>query len=206
MQELNGGGAAPARIEAGPGSFGGGAGNAAGDVKPWQRGPTGGPAPWRSRNDDRDGDRAPPSGPSGGPAPWARDRGGRGQDHRDGGDSYYGGGHNNNYGAPAPPPAPGASHPWQQASAAPAASIPGAYGGYPGAANSYMPAYGAPPGMAPPPPSGLPPPPPAGLPDNISALIQQYSGGAPPPPPPAVGAPPPPPSDQPPPPPPPPGM
>ncbi|KAJ9161182.1 Branchpoint-bridging protein [Coniochaeta hoffmannii] len=199
MQELGGTGAAPARIEAGPGSYGDNNANG-GDVKPWQRGPTGGPAPWRSRNNDRD-DHGPPGGPSGGPAPWARDRGGRGQDQRDGGDSYYGGGRNNSYGGPpAPPSAPGAA-PWHQA---PAAAPPGVggYGGYPGAA-PYIPGYGAAPGLPPPPPGGLAPPPPGAIAPGLSALIQQYSGTAPPPPPPSVGAPPPPPSDQPPPPPPP---
>lgn len=57
-------------------------------VKPWDRGPTGGPAPWRDvdgrptkvenydgyRNEQRDISRAPPTGPSGGdrpgPPPW----------------------------------------------------------------------------------------------------------------------------------------
>ncbi|KAK2602481.1 hypothetical protein N8I77_009009 [Diaporthe amygdali] len=197
MAEL-GGGAAPARIEAGPSSHGNG------DAKPWQRGPTGGPAPWRSRNNDRDhhdgGDRGGGGGGGGGgPAPWARDRRERNHDNH-GGDSYYGG-QNNGYGS-APPgtapwqQAPGAqagyggaappgTAPWQQAPGAPPA-----YGGYPGG-------YGAPPGL------GAPPAPPA---DNLTALIQQFSGGAappPPPPPPSEGAPPPPPSNQPPPPPPP---
>ncbi|KAG8159047.1 hypothetical protein KVR01_011490 [Diaporthe batatas] len=199
MAEL-GGGTAPARIEAGPGS------HSNGDAKPWQRGPTGGPAPWRSRNNDRDhhdgggggGERG-----SGGPAPWARDRRERNHDHH-GGDSYYGGGQSNGYGSAAPGTAPwhqapggqggyGGSAPpgtapWQQAPGAPPA-----YGGYPGG-------YGAPPGL------GAPPPPPAPPADNLTALIQQFSGGAappPPPPPPSEGAPPPPPSNQPPPPPPP---
>ncbi|KAB5575641.1 hypothetical protein GE09DRAFT_990974 [Coniochaeta sp. 2T2.1] len=205
MQELGGTGAAPARIEAGPGSNGDN--NANGDVKPWQRGPTGGPAPWRSRNNDRDeSGGGPAAGPSGGPAPWARDRGSRDHQQRDGGDTYYGGGRSNNYGgAPAGPSAPGAA-PWHQA---PAAAPPGVggYGGYPGAA-PYIPGYGAAPGLPPPPPGGIAPP--GAIAPGLSALIQQYSGGAPPPPPPSVGAPPPsvgapppPPSDQPPPPPPP---
>ncbi|KAK7724942.1 Branchpoint-bridging protein [Diaporthe eres] len=179
MAEL-GGGAAPARIEAGPGSHGNG------DAKPWQRGPTGGPAPWRSRNNDRDhhdggGGGGGGGGGSGGPAPWARDRRERNHDHQ-GGDSYYGGGQNNGYGS-APPgtapwhQAPGAqggyggaappgTAPWQQAPGAPSA-----YGGYPGG-------YGAPPGL------GAPPAPPAPPADNLTALIQQFSGGAAPPPPP----------------------
>ncbi|TEA14242.1 Branchpoint-bridging protein [Colletotrichum sidae] len=197
MQELGGGsGEAPARIEAGPGSYNNGP---SGDAKPWQRGPTGGPAPWRSRNndsrDDRDRDGGGGGGGGGGAAPWARDRGRR-DDHGsgNGGDSYYGQGYVGASGGGAPGAAP-----WHQA--------PGtqngyaAYGGYPG--------YGAPPGMSAPPPGGAPPPPPGapslgappGLAGGLNALIQQYAGGAPPPPP-SDNAPPPPPSDQPPPPPP----
>ncbi|ETS77027.1 Branchpoint-bridging protein [Pestalotiopsis fici W106-1] len=191
MQELNGGsGAAPARIEAGPGSYNNGGGD---NAKPWQRGPTGGPAPWRSRNND--------SGNDGGSAPW-RDRGdrgdrggdrGRGSDHH-GGNDYYGG---QQYGSGAPSASGGAA-PWHQAAAAQAPAYPG-YGAYAG--------YGSAPGMGPPPglPGGNAMGAPPGLPGNISALIQQYAGGAapPPPPPPSGDAPPPPPGDQPPPPPPP---
>lgn len=198
MAEL-GGGTAPARIEAGPGS------HSNGDSKPWQRGPTGGPAPWRSRNQDRDqhdGDgEGGRGGPSGGPAPWARDRRERNHDNQHGGDNYYGGGRNHNgYGGGSA--APGAA-PWHQQPQAPAAP-PGAqpYGGYPGAYPGFS-AMGAPPGLPTAPGMGAPPPPPA---DNLTALIQQFSGSAaapPPPPPPADGAPPPPPGDLPPPPPPP---
>ncbi|KAJ4414833.1 Branchpoint-bridging protein [Gnomoniopsis sp. IMI 355080] len=187
MAEI-GGGAAPARIEAGPG-------NSNGEAKPWQRGPTGGAAPWRTRNQDREqhdgGDRSAGGmgGPTGGPAPWARDRRERNPDNH-GGDSYYGGQqHNGSYGGAAPP---GAA-PWHQSPAAPPGAQP--YGGYPGAGG--YPGYSAMP--APPGLGGPPPPPPA---DNLTALIQQFSG-APPPPPPMDGAPPPPPGDQPPPPPPP---
>ncbi|KAI0015104.1 hypothetical protein F4780DRAFT_765535 [Xylariomycetidae sp. FL0641] len=189
MQELGGGSGPPARIEAGPGSYDNGGGSA----KPWQRGPTGAAAPWRSRNNDQ--------GHDGGPAPWRnRDRGG---DHHGGGNGgggggggggdYYGGqqGYGNNNGGAAPGAAP-----WHQGG-----GQQSAYSGYPGYSG-----YGAAPGMGPPP--GLPgnslgaPP---GLPGNLNALIQQYAGGAAPPPPPPPGgeAPPPPPSDQPPPPPPP---
>lgn len=176
MQELGGGdGAPPARIEAGPGS-----GNN-GDSKPWQRGPTGGPAPWRTRNDD--------SNEGGSAAPWARDRH-RGQDGgHNGSDSYYGQGYGGAAGS-------GAAAPWQQ-------QAPGTQGGYPGYPG-YGGGYGAAPGMGAPPglpvvPNGAPPP---GL-NGINALIQQYSGAVPPPPPPPSGdAPPPPPDDQPPPPPP----
>ncbi|KAJ6782526.1 hypothetical protein PWT90_01354 [Aphanocladium album] len=53
MQELGGGSGPPARIEAGPG------GGEEQDTKPWQRGPSGGPAPWRSRRDDRDSGDGP---------------------------------------------------------------------------------------------------------------------------------------------------
>ncbi|KAI0470939.1 hypothetical protein GGR56DRAFT_658262 [Xylariaceae sp. FL0804] len=177
MQELGGGSGPPARIEAGPGSFNNGEGGGGG--KPWQRGPTGASAPWRSRND---------RGDDGGSAPWRdRHRGGGGGGGDSHGGDYYG--RQNNYDSG--PSAPG-SAPWHQASG----GQPG-YPSYPGYSG-----YGAAPGMGPPP--GLPgnslgaPP---GLPGNINALIQQYAGGAPPPPP-AGDAPPPPPSDQPPPPPP----
>jgi splicing factor 1 len=210
MQELGGTGAAPARIEAGPGSQGapaaGGAGGA--DARPWARGPTGGPAPWRSRNNDRDNEGGPPggppAGPSGGPAPWARDRGGdrdrdrgyRGSDGRDGGDSYYPGGQGSYGGAPS---APGTA-PWNQ----PAGAAAG-YGGYPsyggyGAPGAPPGVGGAPPGLPPPPPPGGAPP---GLPGGLNALISQYANAAPPPPPPPSGdaPPPPPPMDLPPPPP-----
>ncbi|KAL2130738.1 hypothetical protein VTI74DRAFT_6002 [Chaetomium olivicolor] len=198
MQELGGTGAAPARIEAGPGSHGPSGGN---DARPWARGPTGGPAPWRARNNDRDHE----GGPSGGPAPWARDRdrgdrdrGYRGSDGRDGGDSYYPG--QSSYGGA--PSAPGTA-PWHQPMAAPTG-----YGGYPGYGGYGAP--GAPPGVAGAPP-GLPPPPPPpppgaappGLPGGLNALIQQYATAVPPPPPPPAGdaPPPPPPMDLPPPPP-----
>jgi len=181
MQELGGssGGGGPARIEAGPGSYGNG------DAKPWQRGPTGGPAPWR-RGNDRDGE-----GGSGGPAPWARDRNYRSSDNQ-GGD-YYGG--QNGYGAGAPP----GIAPWHQA--APGSQTDGipAFPGYSG--------YGAPPGMGAPPGLGSPPGAaglgaPPGIPGGIDTLLAQYGGAPVPPPPPAGDAPPPPPSDQPPPPPP----
>ncbi|KAI1025996.1 hypothetical protein LB505_004555 [Fusarium chuoi] len=180
MQELGGGSSgAPARIEAGPGAQNNG------DAKPWQRGPTGGPAPWRSRNQD--------SNEGGSAAPWARDRGGRNDDHQGGNaaDSYYG---------QAYAGASGAAAPWAQQ----APGTQSGYAGYPGyGAYGAAPGMGAPPGLgapgsAPPPPPGAPP----GL-GDINAFIQQYAGAAPPPPPPSGDAPPPPPSDQPPPPPPP---
>ncbi|PNH26611.1 hypothetical protein BJF96_g10065 [Verticillium dahliae] len=205
MQELGGGpadGAPPARIAAGPGSYNND--QRGGDVKPWQRGPTGGPAPWRSRNEsNHDGGSGGGGGGGGGggAAPWARDRNRDRDDHRGhggggggGGGDYYGGQGGNNYGSHGGQNAA----PWQQA--------PGTQGGY-GGYGGYSGGYGAPPGMSAPP--GIPPPPgapglgaPPNLTGNLNALIQQYAGGAPPPPPPSDNAPPPPPSDQPPPPPP----
>ncbi|KAL6863464.1 Branchpoint-bridging protein [Amphichorda felina] len=183
MQEL-GGGSAPAQIEAGPGSHSNGGDGA----KPWQRGPTGGPAPWRSRNNDRGED-------GGSSAPWARDRN-RGHDNYNN--------NNNNYDQGYSGSGSSGAAPWhqqqQQQHQAPGTqsgypAYPG-YGGY-GAA----PGMGAPPGLSQP-GAGLAAPP--GLDSNgINALIQQYAGGAPPPPPPPSGdAPPPPPGDHPPPPPP----
>ncbi|RFU25868.1 hypothetical protein B7463_g10470, partial [Scytalidium lignicola] len=205
MQELSGGapapnGDAPRRIEAGPGGYNQGP-PPNGDVKPWQRGPTGAAAPWR-RNDERGGnDYGSRDGPTGGPAPWQRDRG-RGQDDRNG--DYYGG-QNGNYGAPPPPP-PGGAAPWQQPSTGYPPAQPGApYGGYSAPGYSGYGAMGAPPGLGEAP--GAPP----GAPPGLSALLQQFSGTPPPPPPPSGvappppppgSAPPPPPSDQPPPPPP----
>ncbi|KAI0834731.1 hypothetical protein F5Y06DRAFT_150883 [Hypoxylon sp. FL0890] len=182
MQELGGGSSGPqARIEAGPGSYN----NGGGDAKPWQRGPTGAAAPWRSRNNDQNNEGG------GSAAPW-RDRHRGNENH--GGDYYGGQGQSYNGGSSAP-----GSAPWHQASAAQPQ-----YPSYPGYSS-----YGAAPGMGPPP--GLAPPggslgaPPGLPPGNINALIQQYANGAapPPPPPPAGEAPPPPPGDQPPPPPPP---
>ncbi|KAL1903075.1 Branchpoint-bridging protein [Sporothrix stenoceras] len=229
MQELNGGGAPPLRIEAGPGGPSGPGGGHGGEPKPWQRGPTGGPAPWRRANNDRDNDGPPsgaPGGPSGGPAPWARDRSHRNNDSYNGGggggygngggsngggDYYSGGGYGGHNGAAAPPAPPGMA-PWNQAPGAGAVPPPppASYPGYPGG-------YGAPPGMGAAPPGLSPPPPPPGagagaglgappgIASGLNALIQQYSGAAqpPPPPPPGDAPPPPPPSDQPPPPPPP---
>ncbi|KIH88470.1 splicing factor 1 [Sporothrix brasiliensis 5110] len=225
MQELGGGSGPPLRIEAGPGGPSGpGGGNS--EPKPWQRGPTGGPAPWRRANNDRDNDGPPkdaPGGPSGGPAPWARDRNYRNNDSYNGGGGGYDngggdfynagsgahGGYNGQNGTAAPPAPPGMA-PWHQAPGAQAIPPPPSYHGSPG--------YGAPPGMGGAPPGLHPPPPPPGagagaglgappgMDSGLSALIQQYSGAVqppPPPPPPGDAPPPPPPSDQPPPPPPP---
>ncbi|KAI9852373.1 MAG: hypothetical protein M1838_000895 [Thelocarpon superellum] len=219
MQELSGGapggnGAAPQRIEGGPGydSAAGGPGGYGGDedrnLKPWQRGPTGAAAPWQTRgrdDGDRRGDYPPREGGSGSVPPWASG-GGRG-------DSYGYGNAAGGYGAPPPPP--GAGAPWQQPSRGPPGGQPGygGYGGYPGSGyNEQNPAFpppqnmGAPPGLAGAPPGGL------GAPPGLGATYQGYGGSPPPPPPPPPGgappppppggAPPPPPSEQPPPPPP----
>jgi splicing factor 1 len=199
MQELSGGAPseAPRRIEAGPAvGYDQGPPPENGDVKPWQRGPTGAAAPWQRRDNDRGGFESRDPAPSGGAAPWAKDRG-RGGEGR--GDSYYGG--QNGYNAP---PSASAAAPWQQQAPAYPPAAPGGYSGY--AAPGYNSAYpqggmGAPPGLAAPP--GL-----SGT--GLTALLQQFAGSPPPPPPtssippppPGSAPPPPPPSDQPPPPPP----
>ncbi|KAL9120791.1 MAG: hypothetical protein Q9187_002656 [Circinaria calcarea] len=212
MQELSGGapapnGEAPQRIEAGPGGYENGNGDAYGDgdrdVKPWQRGPTGAAAPWQRGGEDH-GRRDDYTNQDGGSAPpWAA--GGRG------GDGYGYGQQAGGYGAPPPGP-PGGAAPWQQqAPPPPPGGQPGGYGGYggyPGAgygdANG---GYAAQPGMGAPPglggtAGGL------GAPPGLGALFQHYNpngsaGTPPPPPPPGDAPPPPPPSDLPPPPPPP---
>ncbi|KAF2141887.1 uncharacterized protein K452DRAFT_287856 [Aplosporella prunicola CBS 121167] len=186
MSELGGGGAPAAiggsapqqRIEAGPGGYeADGYGNDR-DMKPWQRGPTGGPAPWhqpRRDREDRDSGSAPP---------WAAGGG------RSGSESYGYGGAPGGYGAP--PAAPGAA-PWQTGAAAPPPPPGGqSYGyGYPGGYGDQAAAYGAPPGM---------PAPPPGMPGMFAGY--GAAGSPPPPPPPGDAPPPPPPGDQPPPPPP----
>ncbi|CBX91758.1 Branchpoint-bridging protein [Plenodomus lingam] len=166
--EYNGNGSAPA----GGDNYGGGERT----VKPWERGATGGAAPW-ARN-DRD-DRGRGDSTAGAPAPWAS---GGGQSY--GQENGYGGGHN--------------AAPW--GSAAPAAGAGYGYGGYgydqnvPGMAAPG--AYGAP-GYAAAAPAGPPP--------GLGPLFQSYgaAGSPPPPPPPPSGSvpPPPPPGDIPPPPP-----
>ena len=194
MAEMGGAGGQPrAAIEyngngaAGGDNYGGGERT----LKPWERGPTGGSAPWARDGDDRGrGD-----GSSAAPPPWAGGGGRGGQSY----DQGYGAGN-------------GAA-PW--ASAAPTAPAAGAgygYGGYGYDQNAGMGApgaYGAPGYGAPPPPAGPPP--------GLGPLFQTYgsagsppppppppSGSVPPPPPPGEAPPPPPPSDVPPPPPPPP--
>ncbi|KAL5606843.1 hypothetical protein BROUX41_003220 [Berkeleyomyces rouxiae] len=222
MQELGGGPAsndAVARIEAGPGDNGDRPDDRGGDnARPWQRQPTGGPAPWRSRREEsnHDADNGNSNSGGGGPAPWARDRrrddyggdrdrgdrGDRYRDHRDRGDrNDYSGGGSNGYNSSLPPPPPsvpaplagaaGGAAPWNQPAAAGyGAPGYGAYPGYPAAAG-----MGAPPGV----PAGAP-----GM-AGLNDLISQYSSGPglpPPPPPPSSSAPPPPPDSRPPPPPP----
>lgn len=155
MQELSGGapvgnGAPPQRIEAGTGGQDEGDGHGGGrSLKPWQRGPTGAPAPWQQRRHD-DGD-------GGSSRPWAS-----------GGRNYQ-----QNYGGYDAGP-PGGAAPWHQQN-----QQYGNYGGYPGFADqSYgYQGYGSqpppPPGMGamypgygnagsppPPPPGDEPPPPP----------------------------------------------
>lgn len=150
----------------------GGAGDAAGgaDLKPWQRGPTGGPAPWEQNRQNNPApwqQRPPPGGPSGGPAPWQQ-RGG--QDNYGGGGGYggygqggYGGG-GRSYDAP----------PWQRGGGD--REPRGGGGGGPAPWQMPQPpqmGYGGTPGTdfnapppPPPPPGGIPPPPPPPS-DNI---------------------------------------
>ncbi|KZM20011.1 Branchpoint-bridging protein [Ascochyta rabiei] len=169
--EYNGGGA-------GGDSYGGGERN----LKPWERGPTGGAAPW-ARSDSR-GERGDSNAAA--PPPWAGGGAGAGA----GGSYDQSGGYGN-----------GAA-PW--AAAAPAAGASYGYGNYgagydqSAAATGYgapgysAPGYGAPAAAAGPPP-------------GLGPLFQSYgsAGSPPPPPPPPSGSvPPPPPGDVPPPPPP----
>lgn len=109
MQELSGGapsGAAPQRIEAGPGGYENGHGDGFGgegdrDLKPWQRGPTGAAAPWQQRSDDRRDDYNRDGGDGGAAPPWAAR----------GGDNY--GGYHQPGGGYGGPPGGGAA-PWQR--------------------------------------------------------------------------------------------
>ncbi|EEH39889.2 branchpoint-bridging protein [Paracoccidioides lutzii Pb01] len=225
MQEL--GGAAPSddkpprRIEAGPGGYEQND-NYSGErqLKPWERGPTGGPAPWQRPREERSRDDYPPR-EHGAPPPWAAggasgrydrgDRGDRGDRDSRGGDGYGYGSHSGGYGGHGGhghggQGGTGAPAPWQQQHHAPhpapapvpvpAVAPPGGHTsyGYPGySAFPPQQPMGAPPGL-----SAVPPPPP-----GMGAIFSGYGAGiTPPPPPPAEGPPPPPPSDQPPPPPP----
>lgn len=174
MQELSGGAAAGAgpqqRIEGGSGGYDSSA--QGGSAAPWAaRGaaPTGGPAPWRNR-DDRDG------ASTGGPAPWAN-RGGRDNNN----DSYGGGGYNGQGGNYGQHQQQGGAAPWRQggsqanapaaATAQPdAAAAAAAYANYDwaayyaaaAAAGYTMPTQTGYPNAAtaPPPPAGDAPPPP----------------------------------------------
>ncbi|KAM0695151.1 hypothetical protein Q7P36_005507 [Cladosporium allicinum] len=164
---------------AGPGAGPGAAPPGGPDLKPWQRGPQGGPAPWEVNRQSGPANPAPwqqrpaPTGPSGGPAPWEQRSGGGGggyggdREHRGGGggdrgpapwqqprgghDSYggHGGGHSGGYGGG------GYGHGGQGAPAGGPAPWQQPHVGY-GAPG--MDSYGAPP--PPPPPGGIPPPPP----------------------------------------------
>ncbi|KAH8722482.1 hypothetical protein GQ44DRAFT_359191 [Phaeosphaeriaceae sp. PMI808] len=177
------GGAQPrGAIEYGNGGAAGAGDSSAGGertLKPWERGPTGGAAPW-ARNDRDDNQSAAPP-------PWAGGGGGGGRTYEQKYEQNSGyGGHNGNSGQN--------TAPW--ASAAPAGGAAYGYGGY--GYDSAAGAYGAPGYGAPAAPSGPPP--------GFNALFQNYgSAGSPPPPPPPPGGsvpPPPPPGDVPPPPPP----
>ena len=122
------------------------------NVRPWQRGPTGAPAPWAQN-------RQAPSNP----APWTNpNRGG------------YDGGYNN---APPPPPSGGGLPPWQQNRGGQGGAAPWAMNGNMGGGGGYgSGGYGggAPPWQQqqqqygevppPPPPSDVPPPPPSDVP------------------------------------------
>ncbi|MCJ1263172.1 hypothetical protein MMC22_003042 [Lobaria immixta] len=211
MQELSGNapagnGEAPQRIEAAPGGYENGNGDAYGegdrDLKPWQRGPTGASAPWARGGDDhgrRDGYQSRDGGSA---PPWAGSGSGRG------GDGYGYGQQSGSYGGPPGPP--GGAAPWQRQHEAPSSGGQQGYGygGYPGGGyGDSNGGYSAPQSMGAPPglgggAGGL------GAPPGLGALFQNYgangsAGNAPPPPPPGDAPPPPPPSDQPPPPPPP---
>ncbi|KAF2787923.1 hypothetical protein K505DRAFT_315834 [Melanomma pulvis-pyrius CBS 109.77] len=158
------------------------------NLKPWERGPTGGAAPWArgggGGRDDRDGG-------SNAPAPWAS---GGAPSYNQGGNH---GGYNNApaapWGAPAPPG--GASYGYGNYAGGYDTNAPPGAGAPPGLNTYGAPGYGA---------AAAPPGPPPGL----GPLFQNYgAAGTPPPPPPPPSdlppPPPPPPSDLPPPPPPP---
>ncbi|KAJ4374566.1 Branchpoint-bridging protein [Didymella sp. IMI 355093] len=166
LSEMGGGGGQPrGAIEyngggAGGDSYGGGERN----LKPWERGPTGGAAPW-ARSDSR-GDHGDSN--SAAPPPWA---GGGGAGAGAGGSYDQSGGYGNSGAAP-----------W--ASAAPAAGASYGYGNYgagydpnAAAAGYGAPGYGAPGYGAPAAAAGPPP--------GLGPLFQNYgSAGSPPPPPP----------------------
>ena len=177
MQELSGGapsGEPRQRIEAGPGGYEDGNRDNYGqddrDVKPWQRGPTGAPAPWQRGGDDRRDDYSRDGGSA---PPWAR-------------------GGNDNYGGYNPSGGQGGAAPWQRQDNAPPPPPSGdqyGYGSYPGGYGNPSAGYGGQQSMGPPPgmgsgAGGL------GAPPGLGALFQNYgTNGV------AAGAPPPPPSD-----------
>ena len=177
MQELSGGapsGEPRQRIEAGSGGYENGDRQGYGggdrDTKPWQRGPTGAPAPWQRGGDDR---RDEYNQGGGSAPPWAT---------RGGNDNYGGYNQGGGYGGP---PGGGAA-PWQRQDNAPPPPPSGdqyGYGNYPG---GYSGGFGGQQNMGPPPGmatgGGL------GAPPGLGALFQNYgangaAGGAPPPPP-----------------------
>ncbi|MCJ1439959.1 MAG: hypothetical protein MMC23_000440 [Stictis urceolatum] len=184
MQELGGApsAVAPQRIEAGPGGYGNGGDNYGGErnVKPWERGPTGAPAPWQRGGDENRG--RDDYGGGGGGAPWA---------NREGGDNHGGYGAGGYGGAPG---ASGGAATWQQNAPPPppgGAGGYGSYGSYPGGGYGDS-GYGQ---------SGMAPPPGLGAPPGMYGDYGSGSAGGLPPPPPGGAPPPPPPGDQPPPPP-----
>ena len=166
MSELGGTGA-PARIEAGPG------GGAEGysddrDVKPWQRGPTGAPAPWtQGRSQDNYGGGRADNGQSGGyggggAAPWQQQS--QQQSYgQGGGQGYgggYGGGHNQGYGGGGGGGGYGQSQSYGGGGYGGYNNNPGYDQGSTGAAPPWQAAAGGYAGSPPPPPPGGEAPPP----------------------------------------------
>ncbi|KAM0720098.1 hypothetical protein Q7P37_004234 [Cladosporium fusiforme] len=187
MNEIGGGTAGNPSRQIGWQEGGAGAGAAppgGPELKPWQKAPTGGPAPWERSQ------RPPPGGPSGGPAPWLqREQRGGGHDNYGGHGGGHGGygGHSGGHGGQGgygghggyggggyesggPPPwarggggdreqrggGGGGPAPWMQ----PQQQPPHMGYGAPGMD------YNAAPPPPPPPPGGVPPPPPPPS-DNI---------------------------------------
>jgi len=180
LNEMGGAGGRPAAaIEYGNGGGAGGAGDAGGAgfgegeraLKPWERGPTGGQAPWARNNREDPGDSN--AAPAAAAPPWA----GAGAQAAG---SYNQGGYNN---APAAPWAAAGNAPYghnygggYDQYAAPAAAAPGmgyGYGAAPAPPPGIAPAYGygsagSPPPPPPPPGSVPPPPPPSEQPPPVS--------------------------------------
>ncbi|KAG7289432.1 Branchpoint-bridging protein [Staphylotrichum longicolle] len=158
MQELGGTGAAPARIEAGPGFHGpanGGGGGGGGDARPWARGPTGdgrdgGDSYYPGGHNSYGGAPSAPSAPSApGTAPWHQPMGAQAGY---GGYPGYGG-----YGAPGAPPGMGGAPPGLPPPPPPPGGAPP---GLPGGLNALIQQYANAVPPPPPPPSGDAPPPP----------------------------------------------